>query len=400
LTWRNQADPLQIYIREGTTAYVNSSVTATAAPAGGTFLWTAALSGIVDLSQNAAGDQITLKGISAGITDLRIDYTSPDGQIAHATVVVHVTYPIVLVHGFNSDASAWIPLASALQAKGLIQGDTYSAVTGGCLGTPFNRSDIDFCAFDYSTVPGEGAFSDPARVAIYLRQAIQNIRSATGASKVVILAHSMGGLVSRSYIQQLNGSDVDRLITIGTPHGGTVLADLISNPDVMLVPGDLITEKLRTTVRPDSSAVKAMAADGTFIATLRNLPLSSDIQYVSLIGLVDPSWLLVTKHAYEDLRDRACGPFPRPTACQVLRDYQPRVDALFASSDGLVALESQRIGVGCSPIIAQQVEHAPNLVFRFGPGGDGIIERRPNETELTDVFLGALGLGGNPICRP
>ncbi len=65
---------------------------------------------------------------------------------------------------------------------------------------------------------------------------IQEIKAITGSPRVVIVAHSMGGLDSRSYIEGLagpNGSsnnkdvylnDVAALITVDTPHGGSSLA--------------------------------------------------------------------------------------------------------------------------------------------------------------------------------
>jgi pimeloyl-ACP methyl ester carboxylesterase len=45
--------------------------------------------------------------------------------------------------------------------------------------------------------------------------------------KVVLIAHSMGGLVSRAYLESnLYANNVSRLITLGTPHAGTPLGDL------------------------------------------------------------------------------------------------------------------------------------------------------------------------------
>jgi pimeloyl-ACP methyl ester carboxylesterase len=55
----------------------------------------------------------------------------------------------------------------------------------------------------------------------YLQPVIQQAKSETSASKVDLVAHSMGGLVARSYIQgDIYDSDVDQLITLGTPHAG------------------------------------------------------------------------------------------------------------------------------------------------------------------------------------
>lgn len=55
----------------------------------------------------------------------------------------------------------------------------------------------------------------------YLQPVIQQAKQETGATKVDLVAHSMGGLVARAYIQGDNyAGDVDQLITLGTPHTG------------------------------------------------------------------------------------------------------------------------------------------------------------------------------------
>ncbi len=55
----------------------------------------------------------------------------------------------------------------------------------------------------------------------YLVPVIQQAKQETEASKVDLVAHSMGGLVARSYIQgDSYANDVDQLITLGTPHAG------------------------------------------------------------------------------------------------------------------------------------------------------------------------------------
>ena len=55
-----------------------------------------------------------------------------------------------------------------------------------------------------------------------LRDVIDVVKHNTGKNKVVIIAHSMGGLVSRAYIKYYGGiNSVDKLIMIGTPNHGT-----------------------------------------------------------------------------------------------------------------------------------------------------------------------------------
>jgi pimeloyl-ACP methyl ester carboxylesterase len=59
-------------------------------------------------------------------------------------------------------------------------------------------------------------------MAARLAQRVEEVRRVTGADKVVLLAHSMGGLVSRAYIARLGGAArVARLITVGSPHRGS-----------------------------------------------------------------------------------------------------------------------------------------------------------------------------------
>ncbi len=57
--------------------------------------------------------------------------------------------------------------------------------------------------------------------AAYLKDKIDEVKSITGAEKVDLIAHSMGGLVSRFYIEsELYENDVDQVIFIATPHLG------------------------------------------------------------------------------------------------------------------------------------------------------------------------------------
>ncbi len=56
----------------------------------------------------------------------------------------------------------------------------------------------------------------------YLVPIIQNAKQASGKDKVDIIAHSMGGILARAYIQGPDyNNDVDQFITLGTPHQGS-----------------------------------------------------------------------------------------------------------------------------------------------------------------------------------
>lgn len=56
-----------------------------------------------------------------------------------------------------------------------------------------------------------------------LRNAIADVRRRTGADKVHVIGHSMGGLVSRAYLEStLYQDDVASLTTLGSPHSGAI----------------------------------------------------------------------------------------------------------------------------------------------------------------------------------
>jgi pimeloyl-ACP methyl ester carboxylesterase len=56
--------------------------------------------------------------------------------------------------------------------------------------------------------------------------AVERLRNASGSPKVTIVAHSMGGLATRAYLRRHGGAAVARVITVATPHRGTLFARL------------------------------------------------------------------------------------------------------------------------------------------------------------------------------
>lgn len=54
----------------------------------------------------------------------------------------------------------------------------------------------------------------------YLVPTIERVKKKTKSKKVIIIGHSLGGLLGRAYINYFNSIDVDKLIMIGTPNLG------------------------------------------------------------------------------------------------------------------------------------------------------------------------------------
>lgn len=79
---------------------------------------------------------------------------------------------------------------------------------------------------DIFTMPDYG-MGDIHANAANLAAFVDGVRARTGAAKVDLIGHSMGGLVSRDYVKNLGGAaKVDSLIMLGTPNYGTTLASI------------------------------------------------------------------------------------------------------------------------------------------------------------------------------
>jgi hypothetical protein len=114
------------------------------------------------------------------------------------------TLPIVLVHGLACNRGNWFWFRRQLARRGL--------VSFALDYTPW------FASID-TYVPQLGA-------------AIEEVCFATGAERVIVVAHSMGGLVTRDYLERFGGDRVAHVITLGTPHQGTWMTRFGFTPNV------------------------------------------------------------------------------------------------------------------------------------------------------------------------
>lgn len=118
-----------------------------------------------------------------------------EGEEAPRLPPLPVRRPVLLLHGYGMNSMTWVWLASALRRRGL--GPLYTA-------TYFSPQALE-------------------QSAAHLGQVVDEILRREGAERVDIIAHSLGGLVSRYFIERLGGR-VANLITLGTPHQGTLLS--------------------------------------------------------------------------------------------------------------------------------------------------------------------------------
>jgi triacylglycerol lipase len=108
--------------------------------------------------------------------------------------------PILFVHGWNSSSSAWTTMVSRFSADG------------------WTPAELNNWSYDYS--------QSNATTAQQIATKVDQILAATGASKVDLISHSMGGLSTRYYVKNLGGdAKVDDWVSLGGPNHGTNTAN-------------------------------------------------------------------------------------------------------------------------------------------------------------------------------
>lgn len=139
--------------------------------------------------------------------------------LATSTPVPVAPRPVVMVHGFSSDWRAW---ENYLGPNGYLArvGLRGFAVGDGQVEGTMNTGSLDQPTAKTNTI---------AENAEILAEYVAGVKKLTGAQRVDLVAHSMGGLISRYYIDRLmDGNEVAQLIMLGSPMTGTDCANLPS----------------------------------------------------------------------------------------------------------------------------------------------------------------------------
>lgn len=104
--------------------------------------------------------------------------------------------PLLLIHGYCCNRGFWWWLKPRLEAHGHSVG----------------------------TLSLEPVFGRIDGYAEQVARRVETLCRETGADRVALVGHSMGGLVSRAYLRRYGGARVARLVTLATPHRGSILA--------------------------------------------------------------------------------------------------------------------------------------------------------------------------------
>ncbi|OEZ81534.1 extracellular esterase EstB precursor [Janthinobacterium sp. HH104] len=106
--------------------------------------------------------------------------------------------PVLLVHGYVCNGGYWTKLSRQLARAGIV----------------------------HKAIDLEPINADIEEFVPLVEQAITELCARTGSDRVILVAHSMGGLVARAWLRHYGAARVARIVTIGTPHHGTALANL------------------------------------------------------------------------------------------------------------------------------------------------------------------------------
>lgn len=103
---------------------------------------------------------------------------------------------VVLVHGYMCNAAVWAWLGRYLTARG----------------------------HTVHTVTLEPLF---AQIEAYVAPLARRVNEVAGENgRVILVGHSMGGLVCRAYARRFGGARLARIVTLGAPHHGSALAPI------------------------------------------------------------------------------------------------------------------------------------------------------------------------------
>lgn len=158
--------------------------------------------------------------------------------IYNAAEIELIRVPVLLVHGLNSSPNCWLT-TSSLGARGL-----YNYFVG-IEPQPFMNIDYTDHYYKHFGVEivdyeksNKNQFSENvSKIGKHLINLKKNVsKNKYVADKVDVVAHSMGGLLTRLYIKNsVAKNNINKIITINTPHGGSQLGNFMTDPKIKFI---------------------------------------------------------------------------------------------------------------------------------------------------------------------
>jgi len=128
----------------------------------------------------------------------------------------HIRKPVILIPGIGGTVNWDLMLGSLFTDNWKLMSHTYDGIIQAFQNMGYQEGkDFFICYYDWRKKNLESA-------ADFLAPLISKANNLNGTTKVNIVAHSMGGILARSYIQSNEyRNDVENLIMIGTPNKGS-----------------------------------------------------------------------------------------------------------------------------------------------------------------------------------
>jgi len=142
---------------------------------------------------------------------------------------------------------------------------------------------------EWLTYSQKSAFGDIKLSVKELQDIMDAIKKVYGHRRIIIIAHSRGGLISKRYLDTTTTTDVEKLVTFGTPYGGTFLSSI----EVFRAPSKHFLNRVKTVRKLwdveeerkiENIATKQMAPNSEFLQTLLNDGLRKNVEYVNVAG--------------------------------------------------------------------------------------------------------------------
>lgn len=208
--------------------------------------------------------------------------------------------PVVLVHGYGGAKSQWFLVERALGRAG------FTTV---------------------QTMEYDAASSDIPALAQRLCRLVHALAAETGAPRVHLVGHSLGGVIIR-YAVTVAGLDplVGAAVTVASPHGGTEWARVGTDATaVQLRPRSAVLRRLESAARPGQARWAAFYSDLDVVvspARARIRPAALAARNVLVLGEGHLSILLcprlargvVEQLSAADREASVSAPAPRPTS--------------------------------------------------------------------------------------
>ncbi|SFM35557.1 esterase/lipase family protein [Nitrosomonas communis] len=222
-----------------------------------------------------------------------------------------IPYPVIFIHGLASSAETWAAYTNYLinNAKWTFGGIPFyhhdtKMVDISC---PSNQNPVikctggagNFYTLNFSDNQGLPLNIQGGELAVIIRAVLDKN---PGATKALLIGHSLGGLAARAYLQGLAQApdpatpipyrgDVAKLITIATPHQGSFWAQ-VCHDDFGISGDNSICDLFNLGIDPHSTAIQELQPDSSALKILNDLtthPLPSDAIYLSIIGTGQPT---------------------------------------------------------------------------------------------------------------